>query len=87
MKVVINAEKCSPKKVKYPRLMIGDKGSVIEVFTEPDESGCAYVIVRESRHLTVGELQYRSFLVIVPEGNTASERFTDFDGSITLSND
>ena len=86
MKVVINAEKCSPKKVIYPRLMIGDKGSVIEVFTEPDESGCAYVIVRESRHLTVGELQ-GSFRVIVPEGNTTSERFTDFDGSITLSND
>lgn len=85
MKVVINKKVCS-KKATYPRLMIGDKGSVIEVFTEPDESGCAYVIVRESRHLTVGELQ-SSFRVIVPEGNTTSERFSDFDGSIALYND
>ena len=86
MKVVVNKVEVSPKKVTYPRLMIGDKESIIEVFTEPNESGCAYVIVRESRHLTTGVLK-ESFRVIVPEGNTISERFTDFDGSITLSND
>ena len=80
MKIVVNEDNVSPKKVIYPRLMIGDKGSVIEVFKEPNDDGESFVIVRRSVVTALGARS--SFQVL-----NGAEQFVDFNGSITLSND
>lgn len=38
----------------FPKLMIGEYGTIIEVLQLPNEHGCAHVVIRKSNQFPIG---------------------------------